>query len=75
MHVHGMYKDDCWVGDGTELRITTPYILYEQTAEYTWTEYKTNREGEELNITVVLNKIQDSRRNWIRHVNTMPRNR
>jgi len=31
--------------------------------------------GNELNITPVVNKIQDSIRNWMRHVNRMPRNR
>jgi hypothetical protein len=45
------------------------------TAGYTWT-YKTNTEiAEELNITPVLDKIQDYKRNWTEHVNRMPRNR
>jgi hypothetical protein len=31
--------------------------------------------AKELKITPVLNKIQDYKRNWIRHVNRMPRNK
>jgi hypothetical protein len=47
-----------------------------RTAEYTWTDHKTNTEiAKELNITPVLDKIQDYKRNWIQHVNRMPRNR
>jgi hypothetical protein len=46
------------------------------TARYTWTDHKTNTEIEkELNITPVLYKIHDCRRNWTQHVNRMPRNR
>jgi hypothetical protein len=44
-------------------------------ATYTWTEHKTNTEtAKELNVTPVLNKMQDYKRNWI-HVNRMLRNR
>jgi ABC-type multidrug transport system fused ATPase/permease subunit len=43
------------------------------TAGYTWTYHKTNTEtAKELNITPVLYKIQNYRRNWIQHVNRMP---
>jgi phage anti-repressor protein len=43
------------------------------TAGYICTDYKTNIEiPKELNITPVLDKIQDYRRNWIRNVNRMP---
>jgi hypothetical protein len=46
-----------------------------RTAGYTWTDHKTNTEiAKQLNITAVLDKIQDQR-NWIQHVNRMPRNR
>jgi hypothetical protein len=45
------------------------------TAEYTWTDFITNREiAKELNITSVLDKIQAHRRNWLQHVNRMPCN-
>jgi hypothetical protein len=46
------------------------------TAGYTWTGHKTSTEiAKELHITTVLDKIQDYKRNWIQHVNRMPRNR
>jgi len=44
-----------------------------KTAEYTRTDYKTDTEiAKELNKTQVLDKIQEYRRNWLRHVNRMP---
>jgi hypothetical protein len=47
-----------------------------RTAGYTWTGHKTSTEiSKELHITTVLDKIQDYKRNWIQHVNRMPRNR
>ena len=47
-----------------------------KTAGYTWTDYRTNTEiAKELNITPLLDKTQDYRRNWIQHENRMPRNR
>jgi hypothetical protein len=43
-------------------------------AGYTWTDHKTSIETEkELHITPVLDKIQEYRRNWLQHVNRMPR--
>jgi hypothetical protein len=46
------------------------------TAGYTWTRHKTNTEiAKELNITPLLDKMQDYKRNWIQYVNRMPRNR
>jgi hypothetical protein len=45
------------------------------TATYTWTDHKTNTEiAKELNITQVLDKIQDYKRNWIQNVNRISRN-
>jgi len=39
-----------------------------KTAGYTWTDYKANTEiAKELNITSVLKKIQEYRRNWLQH--------
>ena len=46
------------------------------TAGYTWTDYKTNTQiAKELKITPVLDKLLEYKRNWIQHVNRMPRNR
>ena len=40
-----------------------------KTAEYIWTDYKTNTEtAQELNITSVLDKIQEYRRIWLQHI-------
>jgi hypothetical protein len=49
-----------------------------RTAGYTWTDYKTNtrtQTAKELKITPVLDKLLEYKRNWIQHVNRMPRNR
>jgi hypothetical protein len=46
------------------------------TAGYTWTDYKTNTQiTKELKITAILDKLLEYERNWIQHVNRMPRNR
>jgi hypothetical protein len=58
-------------------RITASEMKYvRKTAGYTWTDYKTNTDiSKELNITPVLDKIQDYRKNCIQNVNGMPRKR
>jgi len=58
-------------------RITTAEIKYRRnTAGSTWTKYKTNIEtAKEVNITPVLDKIQEYRRNWLQHMNRMACNR
>ena len=46
------------------------------TARYTWTDYKTNTQiTKELKIAQILDKLLEYKRNWIQHVNRMPRNR
>ena len=46
------------------------------TAGYTWTDHKTNKQiAKELKITTILDKLVEYKRNWIQHVNRMPRNR
>jgi hypothetical protein len=41
-----------------------------------WTDYKTNAQtAKELKITPILDKLLEYKRNWIQHVNRMPRNR
>ena len=46
-----------------------------RTAGYT-SDYKTNTQiTKELKITPILDKLLESKRNWIQHVNRMPRNR
>jgi hypothetical protein len=47
-----------------------------RTAGYIWTDYKTNIQiAKELNITQILDKLLEYKRNWIQHVIRMPRNR
>jgi Holliday junction resolvase RusA-like endonuclease len=44
-------------------------------AGYTWTDYKPNTQiTKELKITPILDKLLEYKRNWIQHVNRMPRN-
>jgi hypothetical protein len=47
-----------------------------RTAGYTRTDHKTNTQiAEELKITQILDKLLEYKRNWVQHVNRMPRNR
>jgi hypothetical protein len=47
-----------------------------RTAGYTRTDYKTNIQiAKKLKITPVLDKLLEYKRNWIQHVNRMPRNK
>ena len=47
-----------------------------RTAGYTWTDYKTNTLiAKKLKLTPILDKLLEYNRNWIQHVNRMPRNR
>jgi hypothetical protein len=56
------------------MRITAAEMKYMRiTAGYTWTDHKNAEIAKELNITPDLDKIQDYKRNWIQHVNRMPR--
>jgi len=46
-----------------------------RTAGYIWTDYKTNEQiTKELKITPILDKLLEYKKNWIQHVNRMPRN-
>jgi hypothetical protein len=57
-------------------RISAEMKYMRRTAGYTWIDYKTNTQiAKELKITPTLNKLLEYRRNWIQHVNRMPRNR
>jgi hypothetical protein len=58
-------------------RLTAAEMKYMRiTAGYIWTDYKTNTQiAKELKITPVLDKLLEYKRNWLQHVNRMPRNR
>jgi hypothetical protein len=45
--------------------------IYEKTAGYTWTDYKANTKIAKENITPVLDRIQEYRREWLQHINRM----
>ena len=47
-----------------------------KTAGYTWTCYKINTEiAKQLNISPILDKIQEYKTNWLQHIKRTPRNR
>jgi hypothetical protein len=72
-----LYGSENWTIKARDARrIAEAKIKYMgRTAGYTWTDNKTNTEiAKELNIIPVLDKIQVYKRNWIQHVNRMPRN-
>jgi hypothetical protein len=47
-----------------------------RTAGYIWTDYKTNTQiTKELKIAPTLDKLLEYKRNWIQHVNRIPRNK
>jgi hypothetical protein len=59
------------------VRTTAGYTWTDyRTAGYTWTDYKTNTQiAKELKITQILDRLLENKRNWIQHVNRMPRNK
>jgi hypothetical protein len=47
-----------------------------RTAGYSWTDYRTNSHiAKESEITPALDKLLEYKRNWIQHLNRMPRDR
>jgi len=73
-----LYGSKTWTIEVSDARrITAAEIEYMRiTAGYTWTDYKTNAQiAKELKITPILDKLLGYKRNWIQHVNRMPRNR
>jgi hypothetical protein len=73
-----LYGSENWTTKARDAtRITAAEMKYmRRTAGCTWTDNKTNIENaKELNKTPVVDKIQNYKRNWIQHVNRMPRNR
>jgi hypothetical protein len=67
-----LYSSENWtIKTRDATRITAAEMKYiRRGAEYTWIDHKRNTEiAKVLNITPVLDKIQDYKRNWIRQVN------
>jgi len=73
-----LYGSETWTIKAKDVRrITAAEMKYmRRTAGYTWTDYKTNTQiAKELKIAPILDKLLEYKRNWIQHVNRMPRNR
>jgi hypothetical protein len=67
-----LYDGENWTIKARDAtRMTAAEMKYMRiTARYTLTDHKTNTDiAKELNITPVLDKIHDYKRNWMRHVN------
>ena len=64
-----LYGSENWNITARDVRrITAPEVKYmRKTAGYSWTDYKKAEIAEELNISPVLNTIQEYRRNWLKH--------
>jgi len=47
-----------------------------RTTGYTWIDYKTYAQiAKELKITPILDQLLEYKRSWLKHVNSVPRNR
>jgi hypothetical protein len=72
-----LYGSETWTIREKDARIITAAEMkyMRRTAGYTLTDYKTNTQNtRELKITPILDKLLEYKRNWIQHVNRMPRN-
>jgi hypothetical protein len=71
-----LYGSETWTVKARDARrITAAEMKCMRTAGYTWTDYKTNTQiAKELKITPISDKLLEYKRNWIQHVNRMPRN-
>jgi len=73
-----LYGSETWTTKARDARrITAAEMKYmRRTAGYIWTDCKTNAQiAKKLKITPILVKLLEYKRNWIQHVNRMPRNR
>ena len=71
-----LYGSESWTIKARDARrITAAEMKYlRRTAGYTWTDHEKNTQiAKELKITPILDKLQEYKRNWIQHVNRMPR--
>jgi hypothetical protein len=73
-----LYNSETWtVKARDDSRISAAEMKYmRRTAGYIWTDCKTNTQiAKELKVTPILDKLLECKRNWIQHLNRMPRNR
>jgi hypothetical protein len=71
-----LYGSETWTIKARNAgRITAAEMKYMRRG-FIWTDYKTNAQiAMELKITPILDKSLEYKKNWIQHVNTVPRNR
>jgi hypothetical protein len=69
-HTALLYGSENWTRDARDKRrvTATKTKCMSNTAWYTWADYKTNRDWKELNMTPVLDKIQEYKRSCLQHV-------
>jgi len=73
-----LYGSETWTIKARDARRITPTEMkyMRRSAGYTWADYKTNVQiAKELEITPVLDKQLEYKRNCIQHGNRMPRER
>jgi len=73
-----LYGSETWTIKARDARrISAAEMKYiSRIAGYTWADYKTNSHiTKELEITPVLDKLLEYKRNCVQHVNRMPRDR
>jgi hypothetical protein len=73
-----LYGSETWTIKARDARriSAVEMTFMRRTAGYTSTDYKTNTQiAKKLKITPIFDKLLQYNRNWIQHVNTMPRNR
>ena len=72
-----LYGSGTWTVKAKDARRITAAEMkcMRRTAGYTWTDYKTNTQiAKELKIAPISDKLLEYKKNWIQHVNRMPRN-
>jgi hypothetical protein len=72
-----LYGSETWTIKARDARITAAEMKYKRRiAGCTWTDYGKNVQiAKELKITPIFDKLLEYKRNWIQHVNIMPRKR
>ena len=74
-----LYGSDKWnIKERDATRIRAVVVKYgRKTAGYTWADYKKKKTqtAKEINVTTVLDKIQEYRGKLLKHMNRMPRNK
>ena len=73
-----LYDSATWTVKARDARrITAAEMKYmRRTTGYSWADYKTNTQiTKEFKTTPTLDKLLEYKRNWIQHVNRMPRKR